>query len=342
VSDPRLRVGVVGYGLAGATFHAPLIRTVDRLILSAVATTRAGGGPAGVERYADAEALIAAPDIDLVVIATPNDTHFPLARSALLAGKHVVVDKPFTVTVAEADDLIALAATSGRVLSVFHNRRWDGDFLTVRKIVEARLLGEIMLFEAHWDRFRPGIKQGWREVAGQGAGLLNDLGPHLIDQALQLFGPPEAIQADIAVQRAGARVDDYFDIVLRHGAMRAVLGASTLAATPRARFAIYGTRGSFVKHGLDPQETQLGSGGCPGNEGFGREAEPFFGTLVDETGRSERIATERGRYADFYERLADAISNGAAPPVDPADARDGVALIALARRSAKEGRVLRR
>jgi scyllo-inositol 2-dehydrogenase (NADP+) len=342
VSDRRLRVGLIGYGLGGAKFHAPLIRAVDRLVLSAVATARARGGPAGVAHYADAEALIAAPDIDLVVIATPNVTHFPFASAALLAGKHVVVDKPFTVTVAEADDLIALAAACGRVLSVFHNRRWDGDFLTVRKIVEARLLGEIMLFEAHWDRFRPGIKQGWREVAGQGGGLLNDLGPHLIDQALQLFGAPQTILADIAVQRPGATVDDYFDIVLRHGAMRAVLGASTLAAAPRARFAIHGTKGSFVKHGLDPQEAQLGSGVHPGDEGFGRDTEPFFGTLVDETGRSERIATEGGRYADFYERLADAILSGTAPPVDPANARDGVELIALARRSASEGRVIRR
>ena len=221
------------------------------------------------------------------------------------------------------------------MLTVFHNRRWDGDFLTVRKILPR--LGEVKLFEAHWDRFRPEIRPGWKDAADGGAGTLNDLGPHMIDQALLLFGLPEAVSADLAAQREGAAVDDYFSLTLHYGAMRAVLGASTLVMDPRPRLALHGTGGSFVKHGLDPQEAALKAGADP--HGAGEDAPEHYGTLTTEAG-SERVPTEPGRYLSFYEAVIAAIRDGAPPPVDPAEARDGLHIIELARRSSEEGRKL--
>ena len=324
-----IRVGLVGYGLAGSAFHAPLIRACERLELSAILTSRDAPCRAGslddlVERS------------DLVVIASPNQTHFPIARQALEAGRHVVVDKPFTVDAAEADELICVAGERQLVLTVFHNRRWDADFLTVRDVLPK--LGEIFLFEANWDRFRPAIKQGWREKPKPGSGVLNDLGPHLMDQALQLFGMPDAIDADITAQREGALVDDYFELRLHYGARRICLRSSTLVAAPRPRFAVHGTSGSFIKHGLDPQESQLKSGMDPRDDDFG--VDPNHGSLIFPDGRAESVPTKRGDYLAFYEAVADAVRDDAPPPVSPEDARDGLALIALARSAALLGRRL--
>lgn len=313
-----IRVALIGRGMAGSVFHAPLIRALPAFELAAIAGA------------ADAAAAIASPAIDLVVIATPNLTHYPLAAAALESGKHVVVDKPFAVTLAEADALIGLAAAKGRVLTVFHNRRWDSDFLTARSLIESGRLGDVRLFEAHWDRFRPVPKPGWREEPAEGAGLLWDLGPHLVDQALVLFGRPDGVSADVAVQRPGARADDYFDLTLRYGAMRAKLSASTLIAEPRPRFAIHGSAGSFVKYGLDPQEEALKRGLAPLDARFGREGSPRDGILVRADGSREPVATRPGRYLEFYEGVAASIAEGAPPPVDPADARQGLEIIAAA------------
>ena len=336
-----ISAGMIGFGLAGAVFHAQLIRAVPGLRPTHVCTSRtAEAQQAGLAVAESADAMLADPGIDLIVIASPNHTHFPLARAALMAGKHVVVDKPIAVTIEEADELIALARTRQRLLTVFHNRRWDGDFLTLRHLIDEGQLGEIMLYEAWWDRFRPTIKQGWRETATPGGGLLNDLGPHLIDQAISLFGWPEAISADIAAQRQGVCVDDYFALTLYYGEKRVRLGASTLVVHPRPRFAAHGMRGSFVKHGLDPQEAQLRAGILPTAGGFGVDAPEHYGTFYSADGQSSIIPTETGRWVAFYEAVRDAIRSGAPAPVDPADARAGLALIELARRSAREGRRL--
>jgi scyllo-inositol 2-dehydrogenase (NADP+) len=324
-----IRVGLAGYGLAGSVFHAPLIRACQGMELAAVLTSR--DVP---ERVGSLDALIERSD--LVVVATPNTTHFEIAAAALKAGKHVVVDKPFAVTVEEADALIALAQERGRVLTAFHNRRWDGDFLTVRKAMPE--LGEVMLFEAHWDRFRPEIKRGWREEPQPGGGVLSDLGPHMIDQALALFGIPDAVSADVLAQRADAQVDDYFDLTLHYGARRVRLACSTLLAEPRPRFALHGTHGSFVKYGLDPQEAQLKSGMDPRDNGFALD--PSDGTVTFGDGRPGKVPSERGDYLRFYEAVADAILDRAPVPVDPADARAGLVLIDLARRAAARGRTL--
>ena len=324
-----IRVGLVGYGLAGKAFHAPLIRACDRLRLAAVLSSR--GAPNQVGSMPE---LIACSD--LIVVASPNATHFPIAKQALEAGRHVVVDKPLTVTVDEADELIRIAAERKRVLSVFHNRRWDADFLMVRDILPQ--LGDVLLFEANWDRFRPEIKMGWREDAGPGAGLFNDLGSHLIDQALQLFGMPDAIDADIEAQRAGAAVDDYFDVTLHYGVRRVCLRSSTLVAAPRPRFAIHGAGGSFMKHGLDPQESQLKSGMDPTDPAFGVDSND--GKIIAPDGSSKPVRSGRGNYRAFYDGLAAAILDGAPVPVLAADARAGLALIHLARSASSQERRL--
>lgn len=338
-----VRVGMIGFGLAGGLLHAPIIQTVPRLRVTAVATRRTHDVR---RRFPDAtvvanpQTVLDDPEIDLVVIATPNDSHSPLARAVLEAGKHVVLDKPFVLDPEDGEALIDLARERGRVLSVFHNRRWDGDFRTVRSLMESGQLGEVRLAELRWDRFRPAVKRGWREQPGNGTGLLADLGPHLIDQALMLFGPPDAIGADIAVQRDAAAVDDYFELTLRYGRSRVILSASTLVAAPRPRFALHGTRGSFVKFGIDPQEAELRAGGSADAAGFGEESPAWRGTLTLADGTANAIPTERGCWRLFYEEMAAAILDAAPPPVDPADALAGLQLIATARRSAAEGRVL--
>jgi predicted dehydrogenase len=324
-----IRVGLVGYGLAGAVFHAPLIRACERMEFAAVLTSR--DAP---RRAATFDELLERSD--LVVVASPNSTHFDIASAAMKAGKHVVIDKPFTVTLADADALIALARERGRILTVFHNRRWDSDFLTLAKLLPR--LGNVSLFDAHWDRFRPEIKSGWREEPEPGSGLLNDLGPHMVDQALQLFGMPEAISADILAERTETRVDDYFDLTLEYGGRRVCLRASTLIADPRPRFAVHGSAGSLVEQGLDPQEAQLKAGMDPRDPAFGIDDNP--GTLTLPDGRTDQVPGERGNYRAFYDSLAAAILDSGPVPVDPADARDGLMLIGLARRAAELGRSL--
>ena len=321
-----IRTGLVGYGLAGAVFHEPLIDSCDRLQLTAVLTSRRHR--LKVETIDD---LLSS--VDLVVIASPNQTHFPLAKMALGAGRHVVVDKPFTLTTDEAEELIAIAKTRGLILSVFHNRRWDGDFLTVEKVLPG--LGELFLFEGNWDRFRPAIKTSWREVPEPGAGVLNDLGPHLIDQVLKLFGMPDWVEADIGAQRDGALVDDYFAITLAFRRMRACLRSSSVVAAPRPRFGLHGTFGSFVKSGLDPQESQLRAGMRPRDPSFGQGGDD--GRLILADGSKRRVSTERGNYRAFYEGIAAAILDGKNVPVRPEEARLGLLVIDLARRAAASG-----
>lgn len=336
-----IRVGLLGYGLAGASFHAPLIAAVPGLALAAVLTAR---GAAVAQAWpearvvTDAGALFADPAIDLIVIAMPDHLHFPLARAALEAGKHVVIDKPFVTDPADGVALVALAEARDLVLAAFHNRRWDGDFLTVRKLLAAGTLGEIALAELRWDRFRPEIKPGWREATG--AGLLNDLGPHLLDQALQLFGPPEALSADLAMQRVGATTEDYFELTLHYGARRVIVSAATLLAAPRARFALHGMQGSFVKHGIDPQEAVLRAGGAPTRPGYGEDAADAYGTSTDPDGTARRVPSERGDWRGFYAGMVAAIDACGAVPVPAREALAVMEMIALARTSARAGRRL--
>ncbi len=334
-----VRVGLVGYGYAARTFHAPLIAAASGLTLAAVCSRDAAKVHADLPDIAvDAtpDALFARADIDLVVIPTPNDTHHPLARAALLAGKHVVVDKPFTVTTAQGQELVALARDHSRVLSVFHNRRWDGDFMTLQRLLESGELGRVTHFESHFDRFRPLVRQRWREQAGPGSGLWFDLGPHLLDQALQLFGEPDAIALDRVAQRDGALTDDGFHAQLRyargtHAGLRVVLHASALAAAPGPRFVVHGTRGSFVKHGLDPQEEALKT--SLRVDPASLDAETGLLTLQDADNpdllRTWVHPVLPARYTAYYEGLRDAIRSGGRNPVPPEDALRVMALLEL-------------
>jgi predicted dehydrogenase len=344
MTTDSIPVALLGYGYAGKTFHAPLIDSVPGLHLASVCSSDAAKIHADWPRVpvsASAGELFERPDTALVVITTPNETHFELARRALLAGKHVVVDKPMTVTLAQAQELARVAAGSARVLSAFHNRRWDADFLTVQHLIASGELGEIVHFESHIDRFRPEVRARWREQAVPGGGLWFDLGPHLVDQALQLFGVPDAVFADLQSQRAGAPAVDYFHVLLRYGRLRAVLHASALAAGGSPRFVIHGTAGSYVKHGADTQEEALKRGERPGVPGWGEDATP--GTLwsAGESGVTTKVVPNlAGDYRDYYLALRDAIRGEAPNPVPPEQAIRSMAVIELALKSAEARREL--
>lgn len=339
-----LNVAIVGYGFASKTFHAPLIVGVPGLQLTAIASS----DPAKVKADwpdvavdATPADLFARPEIDLVVIPTPNDSHFPLARMALAAGKHVVVDKPFTVTLAEARCLQTEAAAASRLLSVFHNRRWDSDFLTLQQVIATGELGHIVHFESHFDRYRPQVRARWREQAGAGSGLWYDLGAHLIDQVLQILGMPETIALDLANQRQGAATDDWFHAVLRYGQSRCILHGSALVAVPAPRFTVHGSLGSFTKLGLDPQEDHLKSGIRPPAPGWGED--PLTATLSvwhDGVCCTRELTCIAGDYLAYYSAVRDAIC-GLGP--NPVTADEGIAvmgLLELGLQSARAGHVL--
>lgn len=335
-----LKVGVVGFGYASARFHAPLIQASPGLSLTAVASSapeRVRRALPNADIYARPSDLYARPDIDLVVVATPNDTHFSLARAALEAGKHVVIDKPFVLDTTEGCELIELAERKSLQLSVFHNRRWDGDFLTVRALLDENLLGRVVHFESHFDRYTPVSVNRWRESAVAGAGLWYDLGPHLLDQALQLFGKPTAIWLDVAQQRGGVHADDWFHAVLRYGSMRAVLHASALTAQPGPRFTIHGTRGTYIKHGLDAQEAALGASAAL-EPGWSDDSCQGWLTLATNSGLANyRHPTCPGAYTRYYAGMREAILSGVPVPVTARSACDVVGLIEAGMQSAACG-----
>jgi predicted dehydrogenase len=344
----RLQVGLIGYGYAGKTFHAPLISAVPDLQLAAVSSSNAAKVLAdwpGVTVHATPAELIARDDLDLVVIATPNDTHHPLARAALLAGRHVVVDKPFTVALDDARELVALARQRRRLLSVFHNRRWDGDFLTLRQLLADGTLGRVVEMSSRHDRFRPEVRPRWRESAGPGAGLWFDLGPHLLDQALQLFGRPRAITLERDLTRDGALADDWFHASLRYDRLHVHLRAGMLVAASAARFALHGTLGSFVKDGLDAQEDALKAGvrpTWPPQPDWGIDSGRALRVTreADGTAISEPVAMLPGAHMAFFAAIAAAIRNEAPNPVPPEEALAVMELIELGIRSADERREL--
>lgn len=342
-----LRVGLIGYGFAGQTFHSPLLAGVPGLQLAAVASRHADRVRADwpqAEGLEDAQLLLRRADIDLIVIATPNDSHFPLARAALAAGRHVVVDKPFTLTLAEARELQALADQRHRVLSVFHNRRWDSDFLTLQALLADGRLGRVVHVESRFDRYRPQVRARWRESTAPGAGLWYDLGPHLLDQALQLFGAPQGITLDHAAMRDGALADDWFLARLRYERLQVVLGASTLAAIPGPRFVVHGTQGSWVKHGLDRQEDALKAGGrpCwpPGEDWGLDDGTSELCVAEGDTVVRSPLPLRAGRYGDCYAGVRDAILGNVAPPVTALQAATVMAWLELGLASARERREL--
>ena len=343
----EIRVGLIGYGMAGRVFHAPVIASVPGLRLAKVVERRANESAErypSVEVVRDADEVIGDDEIDLVTVATPNASHFDLARRALVAGKHVVVEKPFTTTSAEADELIKLARERGRLITVNQNRRWDGDFLTVRRLVGAGLLGRLVEYESHYDRFRSAPKpNAWREAEGPGSGILFDLGSHLVDQAQVLFGLPRTITADIRIQRDFATTDDNFELILDYERLKVTLEAGMLVREPGPRFALHGTRGSFVKFGMDPQEEALKAGRTPAGPGWGEEPEERWGTLDAEIGGlhvAGRVETVAGAYQAFYRNVLDAIAGRAEIAVTPDEARNTIRTLELAVQSNRERRTV--
>jgi predicted dehydrogenase len=300
--------------------------------------------PAGVrpilpdaDVVSDPKALATHPDLDLVVIASPNETHAPLAELAIRAGRNVVVDKPFTITLEQARHLAAIAKENDVLLSVFQNRRWDSDFLTIQDAIRRDVTGRLVLFESRIDRYRPDVRDRWREVPGPGAGLLYDLGPHLIDQTLLLFGIPDNVQATLAKQRRGARTDDFFHLVLRYGEMIATLGAGSLVSGGSARFAVHGDRASVVKLKPDIQEDQLKAGVVPGSRDWGLD--PDDAVLYDgASGDRRALKAARGDQRGYYLALREALHKRAPNPVPPEQGATVMAIIEAAMRSDKEGR----
>ncbi|HEC5279079.1 TPA: oxidoreductase [Enterobacter cloacae] len=334
-----IRVGLIGYGYASKTFHAPLIAGTPGMALAAVSSSDATKVHADwptVPVVSEPKHLFNDPNIDLIVIPTPNDTHFPLAKAALEAGKHVVVDKPFTVTLSQARELDALAKSLGRLLSVFHNRRWDSDFLTVKALLSEGTLGEITFFESHFDRFRPQVRNRWREQAGPGSGIWYDLAPHLLDQAVNLFGLPVSMTVDLAQLRPGAQTIDYFHSILSYPQRRIVLHGTMVAAAESARYIIHGTRGSYVKFGLDPQEDRLKNGERLPQEDWGYDMRDGVVTKVEgETLVEETLLTSPGNYPAYYAAVRDALNGTGENPVPASQAIQIMELIELGIESAK-------
>jgi predicted dehydrogenase len=335
------RVALIGFGYAGRVFHAPLIAATPGLTLAVIGSRQTQNVEStypGVEIVSDPLVAVRHPDVDLVVVATPNETHAALAEAALRAGKHVVVDKPFTVTLAEARALAARAAEVERTLSVFQNRRWDSDFLGIKQELAGARIGEIVEFRSEFSRYRPEVRDRWRERPGPGSGMWYDLGPHLIDQALVVFGPPVTVYADLQVQRRGGSTVDWFQAVFGYGRRRVILESSTLAADSGARFVVRGASGSLVKRGGDPQEAQLKAGQTPGSPGWGHDTDPLMFVSAEET--STEIATPAGNWLGYYAAIRDAVRVGGEVPVTPAQATTVMSVIEAGMRSSAEGRVI--
>jgi predicted dehydrogenase len=353
-SNQAINTAVIGFGLAGQVFHAPFVSAVPGLKLEAIVQRK---GDQAAKAYPNTRILrtveeaLNDPTIQLIVVGTPNETHYALAKQALQAGKHVVIDKPFAATSTEAKELADLAAARKLILAPFHNRRWDGDFLTVRKLLKEKAVGRLVTYESHFDRFRPLPREAtWKEAGNAANGMLFDLGPHLVDQALVLFGVPETITASVRKDRDNTAIEDAFDITLDYPRLRAHCRATMVACINAPRFLLHGTKGSFKKHGLDPQEPALVAGAKVPRLGEGdwlAENEKLWGILAvapnpsdPTTVVSSLVETELGDYRHYYANVRDAI-NGAAPlAVTPEDGYRVIRLLELARQSSAEKRSL--
>jgi predicted dehydrogenase len=343
-----IRVALIGFGLGGAFFHAPLIAATAGMRLATVVTGNADRAAQALREYPGVQVVTdpdrlwrIAADHDLVVISTPNRSHVPLALAALDAGLPVVVDKPFAPTAAEARRVIAAAAAKNLAVSAYHIRRWDSECLTLRKLMAQGALGQALRFESRMERWRPMPKGGWKErgVTAEAGGLLYDIGSHLIDQALYLFGPVREVYAELDIRRAGVESDDDVFLALTHrNGVRSHLWASVMAAQPGARMRVLGTGGAYVKQQGDVQEAALRAGARPG-PGWGEDPRENWGVFSDGV-TSQAIESVAGAYQDFYASMVAALRDGAPVPVDPQDAVAGLEIIEVARRSASERRVV--
>ena len=338
-----INAAVIGYGLAGSAFHAPIISCLEEFNLKTIYTTNKESEKLIRARYpktavtADVKDIFKDERLGLIVVAAPNEFHYPLAAEAIAANKNVVVDKPFTITSQDADRLIDLAQQKNVLLTVYQNRRWDSDFKTVKKVMESGMLGNLVEFESHMDRFCSPPKNNWREEDAPGGGMLYDLGPHLIDQAVTLFGLPEAVTADLRNQRDGSKIIDNFELILHYPRLKVTLKSGMLVKIPSPRFILLGDRGSFVKYGIDVQEEDLVNGFTPLNKAdWGREPESQSGRISAEAGGLNIdgiVESEKGDYRDYYRNVYQALTGTAKPAVTPQQARNTIRIIELAVKS---------
>ena len=340
-----IKTALCSYGMSGLVFHGPLLQEHPEFkivkILERTKEESRGRHP-GAELVRTYENILEDPDVELVVVNTPDHLHFKMAGLALKAGKHVVVEKPFTLQSKHADELIALARENGILLTVFQNRRWDGDFLSVKEIINTGKLGRLVDFESHFDRYRTEIKESWKDRS-TGTGTLYNLGSHLVDQALVLFGMPEHLYCESRMLRDGALTDDSYDLFLHYPGFKCMVRSSYLVREPGPRFILHGTTGSYLKWGIDPQEEALKRGVLPGSPGWGEETEADWGkinALEGEVFVKGKIPTEAGNYMAFYENLHKAIREDATLAVSPEEARNVIRIIEAAYLSSREKRVV--
>lgn len=340
-----ISVGLASYGMSGKVFHAPFLFVNPRFKLKKIVERNKNDSRTSypeVEIVRSFEDLLDDATIELVVVNTPNPLHFSMAERAIKAHKHVILEKPFTTTKAEADQLIELAKENDVRLTVFQNRRWDSDFLTIQNVLSEKLLGNLVEYEAHYDRFVSCVVPNtWKEELGPGSGTLYNLGSHMIDQALVLFGKPKAISADIATHRPGSQIDDYYDLRLYYPGFKVILRASLLVREPGPRYVLHGTSGSFVKYGIDPQEEALKIGKLPNTPEWGKEPSSEWGKLnIEKKGLAieGKVESQAGNYGLFYDNVYEAIREGGELKVKPEEAAMVIYLIELAFQSSKEGR----
>jgi scyllo-inositol 2-dehydrogenase (NADP+) len=334
MSSNPIKTALLSYGMSGEVFHGPLLAVHQGFEVVSVFHRSQSKQPAHKFPVVnDVNSILSDPSVELVIVNTPDQTHYPYAMEVLAAGKHVVVEKPFTLSSKEADELIALAKQKKRVLTVFQSRRWDGGFLTVQKILKDKMLGRVVEFEIHYDRYRNFIQQGtWKEQEDLGTGILYNLGSHMLDQVLVLFGKPDYADARMGIQRTGGRVTDYYDIRLEYPGLNVIVKSSYLVREPGPMYRINGTQGSFVKYGIDPQEQALKEKQVPGSAGWGADPKEYWGKL-NTTFNGEEINTAvetfPGNYLSFYTNLFDVIRGNSDLVVKPEEARNVIRLIEM-------------
>ncbi len=329
-----IKTALLSYGMSGEIFHAPLLAVDPGFALTSVVQRNSDKAK---QRYPNlkiarhANEVIEDPSIELVIVNTPNESHHQFAMQALEAGKHVIVEKPFTVTVQEADKLIALAKKKNKLLTVFQNRRWDGDFMTIQKVVDKHLVGNIAEFELHYDRYRNYIEANtWKEEQGPGSGILFNLGSHMLDQVVVLFGMPLEVDARIGIQRPNGKVEDFYDIRMQYKDYHAIVKSSYLVRESTPRYILHGTNGSFIKYGIDPQEQALKDGKIPGTPGWGSEEKELWGklnTTIEDLHVEGLVETIHGNYTLFYKNVYDSIRNGSPLMVNPEESKNVIRLI---------------
>lgn len=342
--DRIIRIGLIGYGTSGRVFHAPIIDSVKGLELYKVCVNNEENIRLLKDNFKNA-IVVSEPDdiifddtVELVVIAVPNVAHYSLAKRALENGKHVIIEKPFTIDTFEAEELIELSERKQKILTVYHNRRWDSDFRTVKKVINSGLLGDVVEYEAHFDRFRDTLKaNSWKEINGPGTGVLYDLGVHLIDQALCLFGEPQAVFADLRAQRKVSAIIDNFEIILSYDKLKVILKSGMLVRELGPRFIVTGTNGAFVKYGMDIQEEALKNGAIPKNmEAWGVEPEAIWGniyTTLNGVNIAGKLESEKGDYRLFYKNIYRVISQGEALEITSLEAKNTIKVIELCQKS---------